>query len=206
MRSAIATRVVLMRHGETDWSRSGQHTGRTDIPLTPVGEGQVRAARSRLAAIDFGHVWTSPLKRARTTAHMAGFAGAIETADLLEWDYGLYEGRTALDIRSERPGWEIFSDGVPEGEPLAQVAARADRIVTAAHEADGDILIVSHGHLLRVLAARWLGLDAEFARTLAAGAASLSVLGWKRDLPVVLRWNDACHIEDDWCDHAVFPD
>lgn len=195
-----------MRHGETEWSRAGQHTGRTDIPLTPAGEGQVRAALPRLAAITFQSVWTSPLVRAKATAALAGHPEAVVLGDLVEWDYGQFEGRTAIDIRSERPGWEIFRDGVPSGESLSDVAARADQVVAAAHEADGDILIVSHGHLSRILAARWLGLDAEFARSFAAGPASLSVLGWKRDLPVVLRWNDACHIEDDWCDHAVFPD
>ena len=198
--------MVLMRHGETEWSRAGQHTGRTDIPLTPAGEGQVRAALPRLAAITFQSVWTSPLVRAKATAALAGHPEAVVLGDLVEWDYGQFEGRTAIDIRSERPGWEIFRDGVPGGESLSDVAARADQVVAAAHEADGDILIVSHGHLSRILAARWLGLDAEFARSFAAGPASLSVLGWKRDLPVVLRWNDACHIEDDWCDHAVFPD
>lgn len=195
-----------MRHGETDWSRSGRHTGLSDIVLTREGRDQAESARSRLKSMRLRSVWTSPLMRARETASLAGFPDALVSPDLVEWDYGSYEGRTALDIRNDAPGWEIFRDGAPNAEPLSSVARRADRVVAAVRDEEGDVLVVSHGHMLRVLAARWLGLDPQFGRTFAAGPASLSVLGWKRDTPVVLRWNDACHLEDEWCDHALFPD
>ena len=206
MVSGVPTRLVILRHGETEWSLSGQHTGLTDLPLLEEGRTQAASARSRLATLEFGRIATSPLRRAADTAALAGFTDAERQPDLVEWDYGGYEGRTTADIRTERPGWEIFRDGVPDGETLCSVAERADRIVEWAREADGDVLVVSHGHFSRILTARWLGLPPEQGRAFAMSPAAMSMLGWKREVPVVLRWNDACHIEDEWCSHAVFPD
>jgi probable phosphoglycerate mutase len=158
-------RVYLARHGETAWSLSGQHTGRVDLPLTTHGEANARRLASRLAGIPFKRVFASPLARAQRTCELAGFgASAVIDSDLLEWDYGAYEGKTQAQIRSERPGWEIFRDGCPEGELLAQVAARADRVIARLRAIANDVLIFSSGHLLRVLAARWLGLDATLGR------------------------------------------
>ncbi len=203
---AMPTRLVILRHGETQWSLSGQHTGLTDLPLLEEGRSQAASVRSRLSTLAFERVATSPLRRAAETAALAGFADAEPDSDLVEWDYGAYEGLTTTQIRSQRPGWEIFRDGVPDGESLQAVAERADRVVEWAKLAAGDVLVVSHGHFSRILTARWLGLPADHGRTFAMSPAAMSMLGWKREVPVVLRWNDACHIEDEWCSHAVFPD
>lgn len=206
MVSRMPTRLVILRHGQTEWSLSGQHTGSTDLPLSDEGRAQATSVRSRLATIAFERVATSPLRRAAETAALAGFPDATQHGDLIEWDYGAYEGLTTAQIREDRPGWEIFTDGVPGGESMSSVAQRADRIVEWAREVEGDVLAVSHGHFSRVLTARWLGLPPEQGRTFAMSPAAMSMLGWKREVPVVLRWNDACHIEDEWCAHAVFPD
>jgi broad specificity phosphatase PhoE len=189
--------VYLARHGETAWSLSGQHTGRVDLPLTADGEANGRRLASRLAGIPFERVFTSPLARARRTCELAGFgASAVIDSDLLEWDYGAYEGKTQAQIRSERPGWEIFRDGCPEGELLAQVAARADRVVARLRAIATDVLIFSSGHLLRVLAARWLGLDATLGRYLLLDTTAVSVLAYQRDFtePVIRLWNDQRHL------------
>lgn len=190
-------RVYLARHGETAWSLLGQHTGRSDLPLTPQGEANARRLGDRFAGIHFERVFTSPLARARRTCELAGFgASTVVDPDLLEWDYGAYEGKTRAQIRRERPEWEIFRDGCPEGESLAEVAARADRVVARVRAIPGDVLLFSSGHLLRVLAACWLGLDATLGRYLLLDTAAVSVLGYQRELsePVIRLWNDQRHL------------
>lgn len=182
----------LVRHGETEWARLGRHTGRTDVPLTDVGREQARALGRRLAEHRFALVLTSPLSRAAETAALAGYPSAGVDPDLREWDYGDLEGRLTADIRSERPDWTIWRGPWPGGETIAQVAARADRVVSRVRAADGDVLLVAHGHLLRVLAARWLGLPATSGCLFSLGTASISVLGWERETPVIERWNEAC--------------
>jgi probable phosphoglycerate mutase len=185
-----APRMVLVRHGETAWSASGQHTGRTDIPLEPAGQAEAKALAPVLAGHDFAQVLTSPLRRASATAALAGFAErAVVCDDLLEWDYGDAEGRTTDDVRAERPGWTLFGDGVTGGETAADVGRRADRVIDAAHGASGDTLCFAHGHLLRVLAARWVGLPPAGGRLFVLDAASVSVLGWEREVRVVAQWN-----------------
>jgi probable phosphoglycerate mutase len=190
-------RVYLVRHGETAWSLSGQHTGRLDLPLTAHGEANALRLANRLAGVHFKQVFTSPLARAMRTCELAGCgASAIVDADLIEWDYGDYEGKTQTQIRSERPGWEIFRDGCPQGELLAQVAARADRMLARVRAIGNDVLIFSSGHLLRVFAARWLGVDASFGRYLLLDTTAVSVLAYQRDLtePVIRLWNDQRHL------------
>jgi probable phosphoglycerate mutase len=180
----------LVRHGETEWSASGRHTGSTDVPLTEAG----RTAAGKLAATLSGHrfsaVLTSPMVRARDTCVLAGLGdAAVVTEDLREWNYGEYEGITTEEIRKERPGWSVFTDGCPGGEAADQVAARADRVITAVHDTDGDTVAFSHGHLLRVLAARWVGLPPQAGAHLALATASVSVLGWEREIPVITSWD-----------------
>ena len=182
-------RVVLVRHGETAWSRDRRHTGRTDIPLTALGEVQAAALAPRLAAWHFTQVLVSPLSRARLTAGLAGLEDPETCEDLVEWDYGTYEGRTTRSIREHRPGWDLFGDGVPGGETLHQVAARVDRVIARVRAGTGDVACVAHAHLLRVFAVRWLGVDPVSARYLVLGPASLSVLGWEREQPVIEHWN-----------------
>ena len=188
--------VYLARHGETAWSLSGRHTGRTDIPLTERGEDNARRLRGRLAGITFTEVLVSPLQRARRTCDLAGF-GAVATVfpDLVEWDYGDYEGRLTSDIRRERPGWYLFRDGCPGGESLAEVSARADRVITRLRADAGRILVFGHGHFSRILAARWMGLTSEDARHLLLSTASLSILSYEHTLndPAILLWNDDHH-------------
>lgn len=184
--------VYLARHGETEWSRAGQHTGRTDLPLTPAGEAAARTLADRLRGVAFAGVFTSPLQRARRTCELAGFAAAEIDPDLMEWDYGRYEGRTTADIKSESPDWDLFREGAPGGESPADIAARADRVVTRVRAAAGPVLLFSSGHFLRVLAARWCGLDVTFARHLLLDTASVSVLGYAHnqpDEPAVKVWN-----------------
>lgn len=183
--------VVLVRHGETAWTISGQHTGNSDIPLTDAGRRQGEALGERLSGRRFEVVLTSPLGRAAETCRLAGLGEAAEASDdVLEWDYGAYDGRTTADIREERPGWSLWSDGVPEGEVAAGVGRRADRVIERLRAASGDSAVFSHGHFLRVLAARWVGLTPADGRLLALGPASVSVLGWEREQAVVKRWND----------------
>lgn len=194
--------LTLVRHGETEWSRTHRHTGRTDLPLEPIGEREAQATAKPLAGLKPALVLSSPLARARKTANLAGFgadkANGLELdPDLMEWDYGDYEGKTTLSIQAERPGWLLFRDGCPNGEDAAQVGARADRIVARARSIDGDVLLFSHGHFSRVLAARWLGLPAEHGRYLILSTAAISVLGHEhaREEPAILRWNDQHHLQ-----------
>jgi probable phosphoglycerate mutase len=185
----LTQQVWLVRHGETEWSRAGRHTGRTDLPMTPEGEQRARQLRSRLVEHDFALVLTSPLQRARRTAELAGFEQAEPREDLLEWDYGDYEGLTTEDIRGDRPGWSMWTDGCPGGEAAADVGARADRVIARARDIDGDVALFAHGHLLRVLGARWVGLAPEDGSLLVLSTAGLSVLGYERETAVVLKWN-----------------
>lgn len=187
-----AARLVVVRHGATAWSLAGRHTGRTDLPLEPEGRRQAEVVGRRLAGHRFAAVLVSPLARARQTCTLAGLGAEAEVCDdLAEWDYGRDEGRTTAEIRSERPGWQIFVDGPEGGETLEQVAARADRVVARVRREAGDVLAIAHGHLLRVVAARWLGRPPELAASLALWPATVGVLGWERETPAVLRWNDA---------------
>lgn len=181
---------MLARHGETEWSLSGQHTGRTDIPLTANGEEGAKRLAPALAQWEFALVLTSPLQRARETCRLAGLGDRAEVRDdLLEWDYGEYEGRTTADIRTERPGWSIFADGVLGGETVDEVGRRADRLIAEAAAAGGDVVMFAHGHILRILTARWLGLDAAAGRLFALSPATLSVLAYERETRVIQEWN-----------------
>jgi broad specificity phosphatase PhoE len=192
--SGALAQVVLVRHGETAWTISRQHTGRTDIPLTERGEREAQALSGRLKGMSFAKVLTSPLQRARRTGELSGFGERMEPdPDLMEWDYGDYEGRRTSDIRSERPGWRLFEDGCPDGETLLEVSARADRVIDRIRALESDVLVFSHGHLLRILMARWIALPALEARRLYLETASLSVLGYDHDLdePVIRLLNDA---------------
>jgi probable phosphoglycerate mutase len=185
--------VYLARHGETKWSLSGQHTGLTDLPLTERGEREAERLRERLRGLVFAKVFTSPLQRAARTCEIAGFGAVAELdPDLVEWNYGEYEGRRTADIRRERPDWRIFRDGCPGGETLAEVGARADRVIARARAVDGDVLLFSSGHILRVLTARWLGLEPAAGRYFLLSTASLSALGYEHDRsePVVRRWDE----------------
>ena len=184
--------VTLARHGETAWSLSGQHTGLSDLPLTERGERNARALAERLAGMRFAKVFTSPLQRASRTCELAGFGATVGVdGDLVEWDYGKYEGRTTREILSERPGWQLFRDGCPGGETPAQVGARADRVIARVRAVSGDVLLFSSGHFQRTLAARWLGLEPGAGCYLVLGTASLSALGYEHDRsePVIRAWN-----------------
>lgn len=183
----------LVRHGETEWSRLGKHTSRTDIPLTDLGRRQAAGVAHKLAGHSFALVLSSPKVRALETARLAGFGGRVETTDaLVEWDYGEDEGRTTPEIRTARPGWAIWADGPRGGETKGEVAARVDGVIARVRAADGDVLVFAHGHLLRVLAARWIGEPPDEGRLFALGTATVSVLGWERETPVIERWNEAC--------------
>jgi probable phosphoglycerate mutase len=184
------TSIVLVRHGETAWSRDGRHTGRTDVPLTGHGREQAIGAGLLLADLGIEVVLTSPLGRARETCALAGLAaGSATDPDLAEWDYGDYEGLTTAAIREQRPDWRLWRDGCPGGEPPAAVAARADRVLTRVTDVTTTVALFGHGHALRVLAARWLGLDAAGGALLLLEPATVSVLGWEHDTHVVTRWN-----------------
>ncbi len=184
----------LVRHGETEWARLGRHTGRTDVPLTELGRDQAAALGRRLRGHPFALVLSSPLSRASETAALAGFKDALLDPDLREWDYGALEGRITAEIRDEYPEWSIWTGPWPEGETAHDVGARADRIIARARAADGDVLVFAHGHLLRVLAARWLGLPPSSGGMFALGTATISILGWERESPVVETWNEARHL------------
>jgi len=191
--------IYLARHGETAWSLSGQHTGRTDLPLTANGERNAELLGARLKRLNVARVLTSPLQRARKTCELAGFGGAAQVdADLVEWDYGQYEGRRSAEILNERPGWDLFRDGCPGGETPTEIAARADRVTERLRAAGGNVLIFSSGHFLRVLAGRWVGLaPAMGGKHLMLSTASLSMLGYENDVarPVIRLWNDTRHLE-----------
>ncbi len=182
--------LLLVRHGETAWSLSGQHTGRTDLPLTARGEAQARQLQPVLVGRSFALVLCSPLQRARQTCALAGLAErAVLDADLEEWDYGRYEGLTTDQIHAEQPDWLVFRHGCPQGESPEAVARRADRLITRARTAEGPVALFAHGHLLRVLAARWLGLPAAAGAQLLLDTSSISVLSWYRGIPALGCWN-----------------
>jgi broad specificity phosphatase PhoE len=186
--------AYLARHGETAWTLSGQHTGRTDLPLTEHGERQAQALGERLHGSTFAKVLVSPLRRAMRTAELAGFGNAVEIdPDLAEWDYGRYEGRRTAEIHADRPGWMLFRDGCPDGESAVEVGARADRVIERVRAVHGNVLLFSSGHILRVLGARWLGLEAAAGRYLLLGTASLSILEHEHnnaDEPAIRLWNE----------------
>jgi broad specificity phosphatase PhoE len=194
---AALPRVFLARHGETAWTVTRQHTGLTDIPLTDRGERDAGLLGGRLKGTPFARVFTSPLQRARRTCELAGFGGVAEVdPELVEWDYGDVEGKTTGDIRATRPGWVLFRDGAPNGESVAAIGARADRVIARLRAVDGDVLVFSSGHFTRVLAVRWLGLEVAAARLFVLGTASLCVLGYdhNKDEPALHLWNDMLHI------------
>ncbi len=186
-------RIYLVRHGETAWSLSGQHTGRTDLPLTANGEQEARKLSERLGPVKFTRVFTSPLQRARRTGELAGLGERAEVEpDAVEWDYGDYEGRRPAEIRSERPGWNIFQDGCPGGESPVQVSERADRLIARLRRLDGNIAVFAHGQFGRVLGARWIGLPIREAQHLLLSTASLSILGYGhniREETAIVSWN-----------------
>jgi probable phosphoglycerate mutase len=183
------TRLLVVRHGETDWAAARRHTGRTDVPLNAAGRAQAEALAHRLPGDALAAVWSSPLARARETARLAGLAVDALDDDLLEWDYGAAEGRTTAEIREEWPGWTIWDDGAEGAETVDQVGARTDRVIARARAVDGTVALVAHAHLLRILAARWLGLPAVAGRHLTLDPAGWALLGWERETPVVERWN-----------------
>lgn len=195
--SAALPIVYLARHGETTWSLTGQHTGTTDLPLTVRGRENARSLGRLLQGHRFARVFTSPLARARQTCELAGFGHVAELdADLVEWNYGDYEGRTTAEVRQERPDWDLFRDGAAGGESVAQITARADRVVDRLRVIDDDVLVFSSGHFLRVLACRWLGQEASLARYLYLSTATLSKLGYdhSRSEPAIRLWNDDRHV------------
>jgi broad specificity phosphatase PhoE len=187
--------LVLARHGETEWSASGKHTSVTDVPLLESGRRDARLLGERLAGREFALVLTSPRARARDTCELVGLGdGAVVDEDLVEVDYGSYEGLTTAEIREERPGWSVWSDGSPGGETVEQVGVRADRVIARALDAGGDVALFAHGHLLRILAARWIGLDAVYGGNLGLSTGSVSELGFERERRVVWVWNDTAHL------------
>jgi broad specificity phosphatase PhoE len=191
----LATEIVLVRHGETEWSRAKRHTGRTDVPLTERGRREAEAVGRQLAGRRFSLVLTSPSSRAHETCRLAGFGTAAqERDDLREWDYGDYEGLTTAEIQAGEPGWSIWTADVSGGETIAQVGARADRVLDELRAAGCNALVFSHGHLLRVLAARWLGLGAGAGALFALDPATLSVLGYEHDRTVLRAWNERCDL------------
>ncbi|HVA92931.1 MAG TPA: histidine phosphatase family protein [Chloroflexota bacterium] len=195
MIGGAATRVILVRHGATEWSVSGKHTGRTDLPLTAEGRRMAALAGKKLAEFHFSLVLTSPLQRARETCILAGYGGQAETRpDLMEWDYGAYEGLTTADIHKERPTWNLWRDGAPAGETAEMVGERTDRVIAEARSAGGDVALFAHGHLLRVLCARWLDLAPSDGRLFALDTAAISMLGYERDQAVISHWNQAGHL------------
>lgn len=195
-RADARPQVVLVRHGETEWSLSGQHTGRTDIPLNELGRRQAALAGARLLGRRWAQVLTSPLARALDTCRLAGLGDeAAADSDLMEWAYGAYEGKTTSEIRRERPTWWLWTDGCPDGEDADEVGSRADRVIARCLGAEGDTAVFAHGHYLRVLAARWIGAGPALGASLLSSTSSVSLLGWERTTPVIARWNDTSHLE-----------
>ena len=189
--SQSAQEIVLVRHGETEWSRSGRHTGRTEVGLTEHGREQAEAVGEALRSRDFSLVLTSPLGRALETCRLAGFGDrAVQRDELAEWDYGAYEGRTTAEVREERPGWTLWGDGVPEGETVEQVGERVDRVLDDLRPLDGDALLFAHGHVLRILTARWLELDPGAGLLFALAPATISALCYERETSVIRLWNN----------------
>jgi probable phosphoglycerate mutase len=190
--------VLLIRHGETEWSRSGKHTGRTDVPLAEAGIRHAELLGRRLAGRRFAAVFTSPLSRASETCRIAGLSDEAQTREeVLEWDYGDYDGLTTPEIRESRPGWLLWRDGCPDGEESQQVGGRVDRMIGELRALDGDAALFAHGHVLRVLAARWVGLPPESGGLLALSTATLSVLGYEREVAVIRLWNDGSHLGEE---------
>ncbi len=183
--------LVLIRHGETEWSRSGQHTGRTDLPLTETGRGEARSIASAVANIDFSHAYASPLRRAWETAELVGL-DPVRDDDLLEWDYGRYEGITTAETRETIPDWSVWTHDILDGESVDEVGGRADRAIARLSVLDGPVAVVAHGHFLRIFAARWLDLDPREGRRFVLNTSTLSLLGWERENRVIRRWNDPC--------------
>jgi probable phosphoglycerate mutase len=184
-------RLFVIRHGATEWSRSGQHTGHTDIPLLPEGEAQARATGQLLADHEFALVLTSPLQRARRTCELVGLADQAQVEpNLIEWDYGDYEGITSAEIHQTVPGWTVWTGAVPGGETIEQVAARADAVIERALAADGDTIVFAHGHILRLITARWCELDPVEGRRFVLDPATLCVLGWEHESRAILQWNN----------------
>jgi len=196
--------TYVARHGETAWTITGQHTGLTDLPLTERGERNARRLGERLKGLTFAKVFTSPLRRASRTCELAGFAAVAEVdPDLVEWNYGEYEGRRTVEIRAERPDWELFHDGGPGGETPRQIGARADRVIERIRAVRGDVLLFTSGHFIRVLASRWLGVEPSVhSRFFMLSTASLSALGYEHDVsrPVIRLWNETRHVESDGSD------
>jgi broad specificity phosphatase PhoE len=190
--TAPPLQLVLVRHGETEWSRDGRHTGRTDLPLTEAGVREADRVRELLRRFSFERVLSSPLTRAVETCRLAGLGDVVETRDeLLEWDYGEYEGRTTAEIHQTAPDWVLWRDGCPGGELPAEVGARADRLLSELAGGQGDVAVFGHGHMLRVLTARWLELPPAEGARFALGTATLSVLGWEHDWHAIRTWNSA---------------
>jgi broad specificity phosphatase PhoE len=186
----MAAQIYLIRHGETQWSLSGRHTGRTDLPLTEAGERRASQLGARLQGIAFTHVLTSPLQRARRTCELAGFGAVARVEpDLHEWDYGDYEGLTSTEIHARQPEWNVFQDGCPQGESVEQVSQRADRVLAGVRLMEGTVALFSHGHFLRALAVRWIGLPAREGQHFALDTASLSILGHEKEIPAISLWN-----------------
>ena len=188
--------VTLIRHGETEWTIARRHTGRTDVPLTENGRQQAKQLGLRLAAQQFDLVLTSPLSRASETCRLAGLGdAAVERDELMEWDYGDYEGLRSAEIRESRPGWLLFTDGVPGGETAADVADRVDRVIADIRSVSGQVAVFAHGHLLRVLASRWIEQDVSFGARLTLGTAAMCRLGWEHGVPTITLWNDRSHLQ-----------
>jgi probable phosphoglycerate mutase len=191
MSTSTLPTVYLARHGETEWSKSGQHTGRTDLPLLPSGEAAAKLLHGRLAGIAFTRVFSSPLSRACRTAELAGFAPELEP-DLLEWNYGDFEGLKSVEIAIKRPGWNLFRDGAPGGETPAEVTARVDRLVAKLRALTGNVICFAHGHILRTVAARWINQPVTLATSILLGTATISILSFnhgKLDEPAIKVWN-----------------
>ena len=189
------TELWLVRHGETEWSASGRHTGTTDIELSEAGRRHAGALRERLAGVEFARVLTSPLKRARVTCELAGLADRAEVvSDLVEWDYGEDEGLTTAEIREERPGWTVWREGPRGGETAEEVGRRADRVIEMVGDPDGPVVAFAHGHLCRVVGARWIGLPPAEGIRLTLSTAAVCVLGYDRETRAVVRWNDTAHV------------
>lgn len=192
--TSIRYDIVLVRHGQTEWSIAGKHTGNTDVALTELGRRQADALGDMLAGAAFDAVFSSPLIRAWNTMELAGYGGGTAMANLTEWDYGVYEGRRTIDIRDETPGWSVWTHPIVDGESVEEVGARTDRVIARALDADGPVAMFAHGHVLRILAARWVGLPAAAGQYFGLDTATVSTLGWEHEYRVVRHWNESCHL------------
>lgn len=190
----MVKKIYLCRHGETEWSQNGKHTGLTDIALTADGEAQAKSLKGRLTQDTYAEIWSSPLKRAKMTCNLAGFSDPKIVDDLVEWNYGKYEGLTTEEIRTKVPDWTIFRYGAEQGESVEDVGKRANRVIDSAKQVQGNLIIFSHGHFSRVLGATWLGLSASDGRFFVLSTAALSILSYERDQPVIQCWNDNSYL------------